>query len=702
MKINHIKIKNFGSYEGEILLDTTTSSKKNIIIFGGKNGSGKTTLFTAVTICLYGCFSMGYRSNNSYYMRKILKLINENAKRKNTGELSYVELNISIPKGNSNYEYILKRSWNIEHTLTENFTVYRQGAKLNESELADFEKYIQGIIPPELFNLYFFDGEKIADFFLEEKNDKKIKEAFLTLCGYDIFEIMKNNFKRLSKRSNKEVSIEEYIKYKEKYDLINDTLDALYRKRDVINNDIVNCDADINKLEKDFKLSGGITRAGLENLIGRLKEEEYKRTRLNMEIKKEINEVIPFLMIKPLLVDVGKQIDIERINQKYTDVLEVLSEVELKKFLNSTSKENCEETVLKITKYVSEKLINSKTKILDLSLEQMTTLSNQIRNFIEYDSNSILNKKKEVKKSILKSAKIREEIEARDIELFNSYLEKKEHLLANKQALMKSLHELECSINEVESELPQLKLTYEKSKSKIELELKNKSIADIAAKSIIMLEDLQSDLYMSEIQKVESNFMYMINSLMYKKNFINKIKIDDSFNVHLYRNETMNSKEIYNFIFEKNQEEIIRIWGNLALQTLFNISGQTKLNKVLLYFLNNDIDVEIPIELNKDSFSSGEKQIYIMSLYYSIMMISSKDMPFIIDTPFARIDMEHRLNISKYFFSKLKGQVFILSTDEEINSEHIKILSQRIAKTFLLENNTNQKTVVKQNMYFEV
>ena len=59
------------------------------------------------------------------------------------------------------------------------------------------KKYIISLIPPELFNLYFFDGERIADFFLDEGSSSRIKEAFLTLCGYDTFDIMRKNFKRI-------------------------------------------------------------------------------------------------------------------------------------------------------------------------------------------------------------------------------------------------------------------------------------------------------------------------------------------------------------------------------------------------------------------------------------------------------------------------------------------------------------------------
>ena len=53
----------------------------------------------------------------------------------------------------------------------------------------DFDNYLLNLIPPELFELYFFDGEQIADFFLEESNGGRIKNAFLTICGYDTFDI---------------------------------------------------------------------------------------------------------------------------------------------------------------------------------------------------------------------------------------------------------------------------------------------------------------------------------------------------------------------------------------------------------------------------------------------------------------------------------------------------------------------------------
>ena len=110
----------------------------------------------------------------------------------------------------------------------------------------------------------------------------------------------------------------------------------------------------------------------------------------------------------------------------------------------------------------------------------------------------------------------------------------------------------------------------------------------------------------------------------------------------------------------------------------------------------------LPIRVDQTALSNGEKQIFIMALYHSLVQLGRHEIPFIIDTPFARIDTEHRRNISTHFFSKLHGQVFILSTNEEINSDHGQIMKDRIAATYTLENSDNKRTVVVRNAYFEV
>lgn len=97
----------------------------------------------------------------------------------------------------------------------------------------------------------------------------------------------------------------------------------------------------------------------------------------------------------------------------------------------------------------------------------------------------------------------------------------------------------------------------------------------------------------------------------------------------------------------------------------------------------SDGKITVPIKIEQH-FSAGEKQIFVMSLYQSLAEIRTLELPFVIDTPLACIDSKHRRNILDHFFSRLPGQVIILSTDKEINNEGMVVLSSKISDVYLL------------------
>ena len=110
--------------------------------------------------------------------------------------------------------------------------------------------------------------------------------------------------------------------------------------------------------------------------------------------------------------------------------------------------------------------------------------------------------------------------------------------------------------------------------------------------------------------------------------------------------------------------------------------------------------VDVLMEFDRTAMSKGEKQVFIMALYWSIMQLCNKEIPFIIDTPFARIDTEHREHITMHFFKELKGQIFIFSTDEEITEHHMNVIGEDLGGKFLIENANNTKTSIIAGKYF--
>lgn len=695
MKIYNIILHNFGSYEGTTEFDTRPCNGRNIVLIGGKNGAGKTTLFTAMRLCLYGYKSMGYKNPNSFYNRAVVKLINNTAKiTKPT--TAFVTMCIELNNGQGMDSFSLTRKWEMNESLIETFSVLKNGADLSADEIADFEKYVVSLIPPELFNLYFFDGEKIADFFMDEGSNTRIKDAFLTLCGYDTFDIMRKNFKRIRAGiPTSAPALDEYIVAKDALasakSLYHDLTDRLKACVDAI----ADCEAALDAEEKEYHQKGGITEEEWNQKLYTLKEEEKKRETYNALLKKWANDVIPFIMLRKQILALKAQIENENQALKYTYFCEVLNSPAVQALVR--------DKLAEIDSAAFADFGTEKEPILNLSFEQNSLILAQINTILSFEQDKVEKCKKAIKRSLNLTAKIRKEIESSSITSVQEYMKRRAQLFEEKSALLVQRVELEQQLVAQKEALTLAEQQLGKVQTRLEEELKKASINDISARAIVMLDKLQEILYRRQIDKVENCFRKEIRTLMRKTHFIDDIYIDDNFNTHIYRTEKLSIEKIRKALKTNTEEQLLAFWGAKAMQTLYKKANSNAYNDMCKYFESVDIkSLSLQIEIDKASLSNGEKQIFIMALYYSLVSLCNHELPFVIDTPFARIDTEHRHNISKHFFSELKGQVFILSTNEEINSSHVQILKDKIAATYMLENSDNKRTVVVKNSYFEV
>lgn len=695
MKINNIILHNFGSYEGTTNFDTRPCDGRNIVLIGGKNGAGKTTLFTAMRLCLYGYKSMGYKNPNSFYNRAVVKLVNNTAKITKPAT-AFVTMCVELNNGQGMDSFLLTRKWELNESLIETFSVLKNGADLSEDEIADFEKYVVSLIPPELFNLYFFDGEKIANFFMDEGSNTRIKEAFLTLCGYDTFDIMRKNFKRIRAGiPTSAPALDEYIVAKDALasaeSLYHDLTDRLKACVDAI----ADCEATLDAEEKEYHQKGGITEEEWNQKLYTLKEEEKKRETYNALLKKWANDVIPFIMLRKQILALKAQIENENQALKYTYFCEVLNSPAVQTLVK--------DKLAEIDSAAFADFGTEKEPILNLSFEQNSLILAQINTILSFEQDKVEKCKKAIKRSLNLTAKIRKEIESSSITSVQEYMKRRAQLFEEKSALLVQRVELEQQLVAQKEALTLAEQQLGKVQTRLEEELKKASINDISTRAIVMLDKLQEILYRRQIDKVENCFRKEIRTLMRKTHFIDDIYIDDNFNTHIYRTEKVSIEKIRKALKTNTEEQLLAFWGAKAMQTLYKKANSNEYNDMCKYFESVDIkSLSLQIEIDKASLSNGEKQIFIMALYYSLVSLCNHELPFVIDTPFARIDTEHRHNISKHFFSELKGQVFILSTNEEINSSHVQILKDKIAATYMLENSDNKRTVVVKNSYFEV
>ena len=187
------------------------------------------------------------------------------------------------------------------------------------------------------------------------------------------------------------------------------------------------------------------------------------------------------------------------------------------------------------------------------------------------------------------------------------------------------------------------------------------------------------------------------------KKFIEKIETEDSIN-----KRTKLVSKVHNVLkdyYEQVKEKKIHIFCELFIESYEkvarkkNVFSRITLNpetyEVKLYKKGKSYEKEV----KKSELSEGEKQIYAITVLWTLTKMSPKQLPFIIDTPLGRLDIPHRENIVLNFFPKVSHQLIILSTDTEIDEKYYKNLKSRINKNYILDYSDGE-TQIKEGYFW--
>ena len=98
--------------------------------------------------------------------------------------------------------------------------------------------------------------------------------------------------------------------------------------------------------------------------------------------------------------------------------------------------------------------------------------------------------------------------------------------------------------------------------------------------------------------------------------------------------------------------------------------------------------------------SKGELQMYATAVVWGLALTSGRPLPFMIDTPLARLDEKHRNSIVEKFYPNASHQTIILSTDSEINFEYYQKLEPYISSSFVIQYDSDSGSTKKHDTYF--
>lgn len=713
MRIKNIQLHNFGSYSGHNSFDFESDvPEKRVVVIGGKNGAGKTTLFTAVQVCLYGNFAFGFKTAGKRYLDEIYNLINNQA-RIDENESSFLEIGFQQVDNTDLLNYKIRRSWSWpQNNLQESLSVWQNDRQLEDDELLSFQNYLIHLIPPDMLKLYFFDGEKMADYLLGDR-EVNIRDALMVLSGNDTFDILYDQVKRVLKNSESAQSdvAQEYLAAQAEIEEYRQEVRDLQQEMVSIQDRLEKLAAEIECHKKEYSDHGGITVEEWANLHSQLKAEEEKRERLNWQRKAVATDSLPFAILPELVDLVLPQVQAEKEYQAYQALKESLEQENfttvLEDAVQAIGSKDKEQDSRHLLKCISEYLLDKKWEAFEPLFGLSSDEEGQVRSVISrvnaFDPRVFARTQKRIKASLERSKEIRASLQASSIENVESYmkilsaLEEELKITELKQEHTQALLDIkQADLDQKENRLRGLKKAFEE-------QLKAHSVSSVSEKTMLLLEELQDTLYTNLIQQVESDLNTKFEELIRKKNFFSRIYIDKNFSVHILRNEKINTADLISLLRSGNASVATNVLGETAIETLrerYHATNIAELRKALSD--ENAARILLPIEINQDRLSSGEKQIFVMSLYWAMMNQSKNELPFIIDTPFARIDTEHRANITEYFFKRLTGQLLILSTDEELSSNHMKAMQDQISHMYMLEYGQDKRTHICENQYFEV
>jgi len=255
MIIKSLTLDNFRVFNGvnDISLEPV-SPDKPIILFGGLNGAGKTSILTGVRVALYGRAAFGFNMTSTEYHEQLSALIHKgNGVQHNNAS---IELVFTYSQQGVENEYKVIRSW--KKGQKDKLSLYKNDVVEAALGYEQCQAFLNELIPIGVADLFFFDGEKIADL-AEDQSGAVLQTAVRRLLGIDVIERLKNDLNIFlkphqsqsmpDKIKNEVTELEQQRKELEKnYDTLVNSADELVPPINAISDNILKAQSDVMSL----------------------------------------------------------------------------------------------------------------------------------------------------------------------------------------------------------------------------------------------------------------------------------------------------------------------------------------------------------------------------------------------------------------------------------------------------------------------
>lgn len=637
MRIEKILIKNYRQFRNlEIILKK--EKHNDIHIFIGRNGQGKTNILNSINWCLYG--DEPHLSKDSEH----LPLLNLNTIEGSIDKIASAIVEVwAVTNDNKRFIFSRKANFKINkdksiHLIKIDFEVKVIDSKGNTKPLFsdDATSYVERFVPNSIREFFFFDGERLDNYFKGATGSNIRHEVFL-ISQIDLLDRIIEKLENINKELTKELG-----KSNPEIDTIQIEIDSKKEELTEVKNNLSECENQIDlATEKIRELNFKINKApNIEKIQKELAEIKKEKDKANVQLNTKLSEKRELLFeygigirlypkVKSVLLEIDEKKRKKELPPTYDKLL-------LNNILKSKKCNICGQTIDKdseeyIHKLVDEITISSKVAnelvsmdgILSeykLYIEQFLKSLNRVNSDIGYINSNIeeTNLRKEKLETQLLGFDNQEQIK-------NWYTELKvtEEAKDNNNVTKGRLIELKTTLSTQLRDLgSQMKDAISKEKRYNTLSKQIKFTTKSIDNAKIVKETIMSDIK----DKIESETRESFFKLIWKHNTFSDVTFDDQYNVNLIHK-----------------------------------AGYSCLGSV----------------------SAAERELFALSFTLALHKIAGFDSPILIDTPVAKVSDEHRVNFSKIFLEVSKNkQIILLFTPSEYSEDVSSILDTIVNKKY--------------------
>ncbi len=646
MHLTKVTLKNYGVYRDKIEFDLTTTPDKPVVLIGGTNGAGKTTLFESILIGFYGPTFFNKKTTRKEYEKFLANKIHRYLGSKTSADSTSIIIDFKFFHNGMVDDYTVDRTWkNEDGRIIEELKIKKNGQRLDSVEESQWQSFIEELIPRGIAKLFFFDGEKIVKMAEEENEDIEIKSSFDSLLGLDVVEQLHSDLRVHIMRNMKDdtKAIQgQHDKHLEERDEILDDISRYQEKLTSKNRDLDKLAGEINVIETNISKIGGGFASQRTELQAKRAFLEMKIASIENDLRVLISGPLPFCIIPKHIQSLKSQIKKDSKILKNKIEKEILSEKinEISKSLNSKKLWNG----VNIDSETREKLVKNISLLLspDVKTENITSMFNlstlESSNIISLIDNLKIKHLDKLNKKSQEFHESSDELQRVDVALVNAPnddeigpLISEVNALHENQGILKN--EIKHLEKQVTTKQSYLKMINVKLRNILSDKYKDKNAgiqAELATRVQKVLDEYIEKLKIKKLQLLEEYLLEEVKRLMHKDNLITKVSVNrETFEIILYDKD------------------------------------------------------ENPFP--KDLLSKGEKQMYATAVLLALAKTSGKPLPFMIDTPLARLDIGHRDNLIKKFFPYASHQVVIFSTDSEIDEKYYPKLKPYLSRSYAME-----------------